>query len=130
MKKDEIVINALKETACHADVNELVKSPFIQDSKISTPTLYRKLNKLTQMGKIKKIIGLNDSAHYDHNTFDHYHFICSKCGKILDIMPDENHDIIEHAKRGTNLIIEHCEVTFSGLCPECAHEVKNNKEEI
>ena len=130
MKNDEIVINALKETACHADVNELVKSQFIQDSKISTPTLYRKLNKLTQMGKIRKIIGLNDSAHYDHNTFDHYHFISSKCGKILDIMPDKKYDIIEHAKNDTGFVIENCEVTFSGICPECMSKNKSSKEEI
>lgn len=126
MKKDEIIIKALEDRAAHSDVNDLVKSQFIQDSKISIPTLYRKLNKLSESGKIKKIIGLNDSAHYDHNTFNHYHFICSKCGRILDVMPDENYDIIEHAKKSTNFMIETCEVTFSGLCPECAQV--DNKE--
>ncbi len=119
MVKDEIIIKALEERMCHADVNELVKSPYIQESKISTATLYRKLSKLTTEGKIKKITGLNDSAHYDHNTFEHYHFICSKCGKILDIMPSASCDIIENAKAQTNCIIEKCEITFSGLCPEC-----------
>ena len=119
MKKDEIVLKALEDNACHPDVSELVKSPFIQDSKISIATLYRKLNKLTQMGKIKKIEGLEQSAHFDHNTHEHYHFICSTCGKIYDIdkeMASEfRAEILD--KYGHDTIVS--EITFKGICKNC-----------
>ena len=119
MKNDEIVLKALSDNGCHPDVNELVKSAFIQDSKMGIATLYRKLKKLTQMGKIKKIEGLEQSAHFDHNTHEHYHFICSKCGKIYDVDKEMAKEFKGEILKKYGHDALSMEITFKGICKNC-----------
>lgn len=119
MKNDEIVLKALSDNGCHPDVNELVKSAFIQDSKMGIATLYRKLKKLTQMGKIKKIEGLEQSAHFDHNTHEHYHFICSKCGKIYDVDKEMAKEFKSEILKKYGHDALSMEITFKGICKNC-----------
>ena len=52
------------------------------------------MNHLAQEGNNKKIDGLETSAHFDHNTHNHYHFICDKCKKVFDISADVAPDIV------------------------------------
>ena len=92
------------------------------DSNISLATVYRNLNKMAEAGKVKKILGLEDRAHFDHNTFEHYHFICEKCGKIYDIAKEVAPDIIKKTQDKTGFTINSHDIVFHGICLECKKE--------
>ncbi len=86
---------------------------------VSKATLYRNLSQLADAGIIKKIDGLEPSAHFDHNTHLHYHFICTKCGKVFDISCNVANDVVAKAEAETGFKVTEHELVFRGLCKDC-----------
>ena len=80
-KQREIILDTLSKNAIHPTAEALLEFLKRDDSNVGMTTLYRNLIQLADAGLIKKIDGLEPSAHFDHNTFEHYHFICEKCKK-------------------------------------------------
>lgn len=118
-KQRELIHQTLKENVVHPTaeyVHEILKKT---NPNISLTTVYRNLNQLANMGIIKRIDGLEPSVHYDHNTHEHYHFICDKCKKVFDIDANIAPDIEKKVRESTKFEIFGHEITLHGLCPEC-----------
>jgi Fur family peroxide stress response transcriptional regulator len=81
--------------------------------------VYRNLNSLAEEGVIKKIDGLDNSAHFDHNTHKHYHFICDNCKRIFDVTYNVAEDVDVKAEEETGFKITGHDITFHGLCNKC-----------
>ncbi len=124
-KQREIILNTLKSNAVHPTAEYVYSILKKKDPTISLATVYRNLNLLSDKGIIKKIEGLEQSVHYDHNTHEHYHFICDNCKKVFDITADIAPDIETKTCEKTGFAIYGHEITFHGLCPEC-QKVSNN----
>jgi len=85
---------------------------------ISLGTVYRNLNLLAEQGEATKIT-INNEAHFDGQICNHQHFVCRKCGKIIDIPQEE---ISGYAMKKVN-----CKgfrpicvsVKFTGYCNKC-----------
>lgn len=118
-KQREIILNTLKENVVHPTAEYLYAKIQEKDPKISLATLYRNLNQLTENGIIKKIDGLETSSHYDHNTHEHYHFICTKCRRVFDIDAEVAPELIRRTEEKTDFLIENHDIVFSGICKEC-----------
>ena len=86
---------------------------------ISLCTVYRNLSLLTELGEIQKISTCMGPDRFDGNPAQHYHFLCRKCGCVMDI-DLENQDYLDKAASevfpGS---IEGHSVQFYGVCPEC-----------
>ena len=118
-KQREIILNTLKENVVHPTAEYLYAKVKEKDPKISLATLYRNLNQLTENGIIKKIDGLETSSHYDHNTHEHYHFICTKCRRVFDIDTEVAPELIRRTEEKTDFLIENHDIVFSGICKDC-----------
>ena len=118
-KQREIILNILKENVVHPTAEYLYAKIQEKDPKISLATLYRNLNQLTENGIIKKIDGLETSSHYDHNTHEHYHFICTKCRRVFDIDAEVAPELIRRTEEKTDFLIENHDIVFSGICKDC-----------
>lgn len=118
-KQREIILNTLKENVVHPTAEYLYAKIQEKDPKISLATLYRNLNQLTENGMIKKIDGLETSSHYDHNTHEHYHFICTKCRRVFDIDAEVAPELIRRTEEKTDFLIENHDIVFSGICKDC-----------
>lgn len=118
-KQRELILNTLKENVVHPTAEYLYAKIQEKDPKISLATLYRNLNQLTENGMIKKIDGLETSSHYDHNTNEHYHFICTKCRRVFDIDAEVAPELIRRTEEKTNFLIENHDIVFSGICKDC-----------
>lgn len=124
-KQREQIYETLKNNVVHPSaefIHGILKG---ENSNISLATVYRNLNKMASLGRIKKIEGLEERAHFDHNTFEHYHFICEKCKKIFDIPKDIAPEIITKTEDATGFKIKSHDVVFQGICLEC---MKNENE--
>lgn len=86
---------------------------------LSLGTVYRNLNFLADRGDILRISCGSGPDRYDGNTAPHYHFICTRCSKVLDIEMEPfaqlDKTAAQHFKGD---IISHT-AYFYGLCPEC-----------
>ena len=119
-KQGEQIYETLLNNVVHPSAEYIYDILRQANSNISLATVYRNLNKMAQIGRIKKINGLEDRAPFDHNTFEHYHFICRKCGRIYDIPCDIAPDIIKKAQEETGFKIESHDIVFNGICRECS----------
>lgn len=86
---------------------------------ISLGTVYRNLNLLANLGEAVKISIPDSSDRFDGRTYPHNHFICMKCGKVIDLEMDSIEYINDLAgKRFDGEIISHSTL-FYGKCADC-----------
>lgn len=94
--------------------------------KMSHNTIYRNISEFADIGIVERQIqGDRASVKFqcDFQHEHHHHFICSNCGKVIELKDCPLSDEITSQLAG-------CEVTghlfqIYGLCPECAN-LKNN----
>lgn len=127
-KQREIILNALRENVVHPSADYIYNVLKEEYPTISLATVYRNLNKLSEVGAIKKIEGLNDSDHFDHNTHEHYHLICLKCTRIFDIPKDVAPNVCSFVENNLGFKVLDHEITYRGICPECQKLETENED--
>jgi len=90
---------------------------------VSLGTVYRNLNQLADKGIIQRIKISDGSDIFDHTLTPHGHFICAKCGKVIDIDYNDKH--IKEFEKQNSLIVNNYSFELHGLCNQCIK--KNNK---
>jgi Fur family peroxide stress response transcriptional regulator len=120
-KQREIIYNTLVENAVHPTAEKLHEIIRKKDpaSNIGIATVYRNLKLMSDNGQIKKISGLEDSEHFDHNVHEHYHFICDKCKKVFDVDADIAPNLIQNVLNKTGFKINSYDITLHGICKDC-----------
>lgn len=121
-RQREQIMETLRENMVHPTAEYLYEIIKKKNPKMSLATLYRNLNQMSDAGKIRKIDGLENSAHFDHNIHKHYHFICDNCKKVFDISADVAPNIMEKAQKETGFEITGHDILFHGLCRECKNK--------
>ena len=114
-KQREIILNTLKTNVVHPTAEYVYEVLKKDNPNISLATVYRNLNQMAKLGMIKKIEGLEQSVHYDHNTHEHYHFICDKCKKVYDINASISYNEEQH-----DFVVNGYDIVFHGLCKKCS----------
>ena len=87
--------------------------------KISLGTVYRNLMLMKDIGKIRTVEVGDGAIHFDPNVSEHDHFICSCCGKVIDIDGEDIARIKELASRNCGGRIDGYSAFFYGICEEC-----------
>jgi len=98
------------------EIYEALKSKF---AGISLATVYRTLTNLEKIGLAQKVATVNGIARFDGNVKPHSHFICTECGRVIDI--DCKVDINTKKLEDMNLSVEKCEFVCYGICDKCQH---------
>jgi len=124
-KQRELILDTLAKHPVHptADVLFEILKREKNDSNIGIATVYRNLKQLADKKIIKKISGLDNSEHFDSNTQEHYHFICTKCKRIFDLDKNIAPDISEKIKKNTGFIVQSHDIVVHGICRECSGEL-------
>lgn len=86
---------------------------------LSLGTVYRNLTLLSDTGEINRLRLGDGVDHFDGNTMPHYHFICEKCGKVMDIETKDFDAGIDLAASGFPGKIKGHVTYFYGECPDC-----------
>ena len=76
-KQRDSILKTLQENVVHPTADFIYAKAKEENPNISLATVYRNLNQLAENGDIKKISGLDNMTHFDHNTHKHFHFIFS-----------------------------------------------------
>ena len=104
-------ISHLEHPTCEEIYAEVLK----QDDSIGRATVFRNVKTLTDNKQLVKIVVPKGALRYDMSLKKHSHFICDRCGKVLDIFYLPNIDIPK-----SNLYeIDGYSLIFTGLCKEC-----------
>ena len=108
----------------HLNVDEMMALLYERKENVSRATLYRTLDNLVQNGIVRKYtINENEKACYqiidEDNCHNHFHLVCSNCGKLIHLECDKFEDILHHFKEDHGFVVFPSRVVLYGLCSEC-----------
>jgi len=86
---------------------------------LSMGTVYRNLSILIEQGLIKKIDFGSTFDRFDANIGPHYHFICERCGSIIDLELPIDEALNEQVDRTTPFTARRHRIEFFGVCDRC-----------
>lgn len=112
-RQRNLILNIVNNSYDHLNAESIYEIARKTLPNISLGTVYRNLNQLLEMKKIKKI-KMADGDHFDNLNEKHNHFICEKCHKIIDVKDN----IMLNFKIGNNKIVDY-EINFIGICEDC-----------
>ena len=90
-----------------------------QNPNISLGTVYRNLTLLADMGEIRRLRVGDGVDHFDADTSPHYHFVCRKCGSVIDLDMGSIESITSAAAANFDGRIEGHSTYFYGTCRRC-----------
>ncbi len=119
-RKRDAVLNCLRETQTHPSAEWIFAQLKTEYPDISLGTVYRNLALFKQQGLIVSVGTVDGVERFDGETAPHAHFICTQCGKVMDLMQLEiPQELTDEASRYSGGIAECCQLTFSGICGDC-----------
>ena len=120
-RKRDAILNCVRQTTVHPSADWVFAQlkPEIPD--LSLGTVYRNLALFKEQGLITSLGTVNGVERFDGNTAPHVHFICTGCGRVDDLhslpVPEELKHTAASSCGGN---ITGCQLTFTGICAECA----------
>ena len=116
----QLVIAAVRFLADHPTAEEVYDRITMEYPDISKGTVYRNLNSLVESGLLGKVSVPSGADRFDHILARHYHIKCTHCCKFMKVKNfDYFHDLDDKLATATGFKMEHHDIVFSGLCPEC-----------
>ena len=106
----------------HPTVEEVYKSLCDDIPTLSKTTVYNTLRMFSEHNVAQMITVDDHRVCYDGDTRPHVHFMCRKCGRIIDLM-DETAPVIDGGSMmvGGN-IVDEAQLYYKGVCSDCAAE--------
>ncbi|MEA4902135.1 transcriptional repressor [Desulfitobacterium sp.] len=114
----QAILEYLLGTDTHPTAEDIYNHVKAKFPGVSLGTIYNTLNMLKDHGHILELSYGDMSSRFDGNPENHYHVVCTVCGKVVDYhrpllqMEDEVSE-----KTGFDVIGHRME--FYGVCPDC-----------
>ena len=118
-----IVLKYLGEHCTHPTTDEIYSNLKSNNPSLSKTTVYNTLEILEKHGIVQSITISGSELRYDFKEGMHHHFLCKKCGRIIDI-DIECPNLGKMLECGHN--VDEVHGYFKGICIECKN--KENKD--
>ena len=129
-KQRDAIIRTLRNTTSHPSAEWIYEQVKKEIPDIGLATVYRNLRLLKKAGEVVEMHTSNDTARFDGNTNNHYHFYCDRCGKVLDLDEPIDNSIETRIANKTGLkVTRHC-IELGGLCLDCQKLEANDSRHI
>lgn len=110
------ILEFLENTREHPSAEDIYNALKERYPSISFATVYNTLEVLIEKGLVKEL-GLDSSKkRFDPHLHHHHHFICKKCGKIVDV--ERSFDVVIPEELREFDVTEF-QVVFTGICSAC-----------
>ncbi len=112
----DAILKVLRENRTHPTADEVYCLVREQYPNVSLGTVYRNLKYFVQQGLVNTLETTDACLHYDGDTEEHCHFICEKCGKIIDVFESVEPPckLNEYGVSVTS-----SKAVFYGVCADC-----------
>ena len=118
-KQRQAIWEFLQDRTDHPTADVVYNSVRKDYPSLSLGTVYRNLMLLRDIGKVRTVDVGDGIIHFDPEVREHNHFICSECGRILDIGGLDTDRIMADAATNFSGKIEGFTVNFHGICADC-----------
>lgn len=114
----KIILDYLRSVKTHPNAETVYKEAKKKLPSISRGTVYRILSNLKEKKEIQ-IIEAKNTAHFDADTSDHSHFICSECNRVYDVCCKCLKCGVLKKKKTKVGKINSFKIYFYGICEKC-----------
>ncbi|SDS98583.1 Fur family transcriptional regulator, ferric uptake regulator [Brevibacterium siliguriense] len=119
-KQRVAVLDAVRDHP-HADTETVIRSVRESLPAVSHQAVYDSLHTLTEVGLVRCIRPSGSVARYERRIGDnHHHLVCRSCNLIVDVDCTVGQAPCLTPSHDAGFVVDQAEVTFWGLCPECA----------
>ena len=110
------ILNCLETNKTHPTAEVIFKALVKEIPTISRTSVYNTLNVFYKKGIITPIFITGLEARFDSNISPHHHFLCERCGQIIDLDIECN-----YFKKGNvqGHKITELHAYFKGICKDC-----------
>ena len=115
----DMIYNYLISTKEHPSAEMIYEDLKKVEPSLSLGTVYRNLKLLEELGMVKKVTSVNNVERYDAMTSDHIHFVCDKCGAVMDLPEFDQNLFKEKFENSAYGSIEWVNVILGGTCSKC-----------
>jgi len=123
----QCIFRVLHGNAVHPTAEAIYSVASKEMPTMSLRTVYQTLNDLAAMGEIQQLDLGTGSSRFDPNLDSHHHLVCTKCGKVRDLLADFTGVKVPPTQR-QGFTIGPAEVVFRGLCDTCSTTPQSSKE--
>lgn len=113
------ILSYLESTKEHPAAEKIYREVRKKLPKISLGTVYRNLEVLRKKGLVTKLCVGEEKDRFDGNSQEHYHFICERCRRIVDLLLPDAYQLKERIQNQDKYKVERMDISFRGLCDLC-----------
>ena len=121
----DMIYNYMLSTKEHPSAEMIYEELKKIEPMLSLGTVYRNLKLLEELGMVKKVTSVNNVERYDAMTSDHIHFVCDKCGRVVDLPNFDNKEVKARFEGQIGAKIQWVNVILGGVCENCHNEELN-----
>ena len=118
-RKREAILSAIRSTKSHPSAEWVYEQLKPQFPDLSLATVYRNIAEFLESGELVSVGFVASRERFDGNVAPHAHFICEKCGAVLDVDTPENAELDSAAAAALGAKVTRHELVFRGVCPKC-----------
>ena len=117
-RQRELVLRQVQSRCDHPTADEIYTAIREDCPGLSLGTVYRNLNGLVEMGRIRRVTIPGQADRFDRTLEEHDHLYCRCCGRVKDVQID--HTAIHQALSSCQgFQIESYGLNLYGVCDEC-----------
>jgi Fur family peroxide stress response transcriptional regulator len=124
-RQRERILELLRGTGAHPTADWLYDRLKGEYPNLSMGTVYRNLNILVEQGLVGRIDNGSTFDRFDAKTGPHYHFICEKCGVIVDLELPIDETLNRKVTESTLFTVRRHRIEFYGICDRCQRGEKS-----
>ena len=87
---------------------------------LSLDTVYRTLATFERLGLVHRLETTGSQARYEALTSPHHHFLCDRCGKVIDFSWEDFDTLAPPPPPAGAERVERTSVVLHGQCADCA----------
>jgi Fur family peroxide stress response transcriptional regulator len=113
------ILSFLIEAHSHPTADDIYRALADRFPSMSVATVYNNLKLFIEAGFIRELTYGDDSSRFDADLSDHYHVICSQCGKIADFEYPPLTEVEVAASHHTGFHVHSHRMEVYGICGDC-----------
>lgn len=124
-KQRESILNYLRNTKEHPTAERIYADLKPSLPNLSLATVYRNLGRLCETGTVVRLSTGDKTDHFDADTSDHQHFVCTSCGTVSDMFFELPQEILNQ-NLGDSFVANYYKLYVYGICKDCSEKQKGN----
>ena len=120
----EVILSYFRECARHVNAEAVYLALKERGNNFSLSTVYLNLGVLREAGLVREFHGVGGESLYDSNISLHYHLICKRCNRVMDlpheVMAGETPVRLQRqAEAASGWQLDEPNLNLYGLCTTC-----------